>query len=326
MEIGATAEGRAITLVHPDANQLISSKFLLVEDRFFSIFAADGKTLGRPACEACLYLQSMLFYNTRSVFVNNSESWRRSGRSEAFSLLELLVVMAIMVVMMALMAPAFIQIKGAGDVTKAAYDVAGVLENARAYATANNTYVWVGFFEEDQSKTDRTAGVGRIVLSVVASKDGTVIYTASAAIDPTRLVQINKPVKIDNVHLKTAGATFPIGTGTGTTFDTRPAVDATDGTAQIGDTSPPDSQTPFQYPVGSPAPTAQYTFKKAIQFSPRGEASVTSFKAPATKYQPRAIVEIGLQPTHGNAVDVNSKNVVAVQVTGIVSNVKIYRR
>ena len=274
----------------------------------------------------------MLFCNIHSVLVKNSESWRRFGRSCAFTLLELLVVMAIIMVMTALMIPAFTQIKGAGDVTKAAYDVAGVLENARAYATANNTYVWVGFFEEDQSKTDRTAGIGRIVLSVVASKDGTVIYTTLAPIDPTRLVQINKLVKIDNVHLKTAGATFPIGTGgtnsTGTaiTFDTRPAVDATDGTAQIGDSSPPASPTPFQYPVGSPAPAAQYTFTKAIQFSPRGEASVTSFIAPATKYQPRAIVEIGLQPTHGNAVDVNSKNVVAVQVTGMVSNVKIYRR
>jgi hypothetical protein len=131
-------------------------------------------------------------------------------------------------------------------------------------------------------------------------------------------------VKIDNAHLKTAGdSSFPIGSGAGDdaggAFETRPAVGGT--TAQIGDTSPGDSQAPFQYPVGDPVPSARYTFRKALQFSPSGEVRVNDASQPL-----QTIVEIGLQPTHGAVVDTNNTNVAAVQITGITGNVKIYRR
>src|SRR5438094_790665 len=71
----------------------------------------------------------------------------------AFSLVELLVVIGIMVLLAALMAPAFTSIKFAGDVTSGSYIVKGVLEQARTYAMTNNTYTWVGFFEEDASQS-----------------------------------------------------------------------------------------------------------------------------------------------------------------------------
>src|ERR1700682_1417771 len=114
-----------------------------------------------------------------------------------------------------------------------------------------------------------------------------------AAIDPTRLTQLGKLSKIENVHL----ATFADGTGTGSAFDTRPPV--TYNTARIGDTTPPNaSLTPFQYPVGNPAPVAQYTFVKAIQFGPTGETRIDN-----NNYSLKTAAEIGLQPTHGTAVD-----------------------
>ena len=50
------------------------------------------------------------------------------------------------------MAPAFTYIKGGTDVTSAAYTIKGVLDTARTYAKANNTYTWVGFYEEDVSQ------------------------------------------------------------------------------------------------------------------------------------------------------------------------------
>src|SRR6266446_7876636 len=68
-------------------------------------------------------------------------------RSRGFTLIELLVVMAIILILMVLVAPAFTSLKSAGDVTSAAYTVKGVLDQARTYAMANNTYTWVGFFE-----------------------------------------------------------------------------------------------------------------------------------------------------------------------------------
>ena len=77
---------------------------------------------------------------------------------------------------MVLVAPAFTTIKSGGDATSAAYTIKGVLDTARTYAKANNTYVWVGFFEEDGSipsaSPTATPGNGRIVMSIVASKDG----------------------------------------------------------------------------------------------------------------------------------------------------------
>src|SRR5437773_6640729 len=109
----------------------------------------------------------------------------------------MLVVMAIILILMVLLAPAFTSLKPAGDVTSAAYTIKGVLEQARTYAMANHTYTWVGFYEEDASTAPTnpaTAGTGRLVMSIVASKDGTIVYDPSnpAKIDTTKLIQVGK--------------------------------------------------------------------------------------------------------------------------------------
>lgn len=245
-------------------------------------------------------------------------------RTRAFSLIELLVVMGIVAMLSVLVVPAVIGLKSAGDVTNAAYTVSDVLQQARSYALANNTYAWVGFFEEDASQPSMTparVGIGRIVLSVVASKDGTQIYpgslsSGSGAIDPRRLTQVGKLIRIDNMHL----ASFDDGTGRGTTFDARPPVRLS--TARIGDDTPPDpSLSPFQYPVGNPAPTAQYTFTKAVQFGPRGEARINN-----NNFSLKPVAEVGLRPARGATVDMNTPNVAAIQFTGIAGNISIFRR
>src|SRR5436305_11648800 len=73
---------------------------------------------------------------------------RRRG---AFTLMEMMVVMGIIATLMALLAPAFTTIKGGTDVTSTAYTIKGALDQARTYAKANNTYTWVGFYEENVS-------------------------------------------------------------------------------------------------------------------------------------------------------------------------------
>jgi type II secretory pathway pseudopilin PulG len=256
-------------------------------------------------------------------------------RSKSFTLLELLVVIGIIGLLLVLLAPAFTYIRGGNDVTSAAYTIKDVLDTARTYAKANNTYTWVGFFEEpapDPSTSPATSGTGRIVMSIVASKDGTMVYTGNlgspVTLDPdsTTLTQVGKLTKVDNVHLKT----FAAGTGTppADTFDTRPAFAST--ASQIGDTTPPNPELTFHYPVGSLSP--QYTFgpgpptndpnnKWVIQFSPRGEGVVCN-----NNYTMASVSEIGVQPTHGTTVDTNSTNSVAIQFTGFGGNVKIYRK
>ena len=56
------------------------------------------------------------------------------------TLVELLVVIGIIGVLLVLIAPAFTGIKSGTDVTSAAYTIKGVLDTARTYANANDTY------------------------------------------------------------------------------------------------------------------------------------------------------------------------------------------
>src|SRR2546421_468490 len=120
-----------------------------------------------------------------------------SCNQSGFTLIEMMVVIAIIAILMALIAPAFTSLKGASDVTSAAYTIKGVLDQARTYAMANSTYTWVGFYEENvsnpSSPNSSTPKIGRVVMSIVASNDGTIIYTSSSpgTIDPTRLLQVS---------------------------------------------------------------------------------------------------------------------------------------
>ena len=265
-------------------------------------------------------------------------------KPHAFTLVELVVVVAIAAVMTALVVPAFTNLKGSNDLTNAAYAIKGVLEQARAYARVNNTYAWVGFYEENGSigsTNPPTAGSGRLVISGIGSVDGTTVYSsAPGAMDPGRLIQLGKLVKIDNVHLPL----LAIGTGTGVTFDTRPALQfepiAGYNYSRLGElnAAPPNtapftnSQYPFQYPVGSPAPSAQYLFLKTLQFSPRGESRING-----NNYDVRRIVEIGLLQTHGRTVPAAANgagtstatydgNIIAIQISGLGGTIRLYRR
>jgi prepilin-type N-terminal cleavage/methylation domain-containing protein len=273
---------------------------------------------------------------------------KQRERKRAFTLLELLIVVAIIGLLLVLMAPAFTYIKGGTDVTSVAYTIKGVLDTARTYAKTNNTYTWIGFYEEDVSQPSVIPApdplcpgcVGRLVMSIVASKDGTYIYDPDATgtenfIDPTRLTQVGKLIKIDNIHLPL----FELGTGSGDTFDARPSpTPRTDaplsrfGELNSSPTAPTtNTKFPFQYPVGDPAPARQYRFRRTLRFSPTGECRINS------TYDVRTIVEVGLLQTHGSVTPPPRSgggtsfvtwdgNVAAVQITGFGGNVKIYRR
>ena len=266
---------------------------------------------------------------------------------KAFSLIELLVVIAIIVLVTAFIVPAFTSIKGSGDVTSAAYTIKGLLDQARTYAMSNNTYTWVGFYEEDASQgstNPATQGNGRVVISIVASRDGTTVYNPNSTTNPdpldlTRLIQVGKLVKVENVHL----AIFNDGLNTGETFDTRPAADTSFDQAclctntrssRFGDInltvpqSAPSTNTqfPFHYPLSAAFP-GQYRFNKTLQFNPRGESSINS------TYSVLRILEVGLIPTRGATVPTPTPspgmyggNIVAIQLTGYSGNVRVYRR
>jgi prepilin-type N-terminal cleavage/methylation domain-containing protein len=244
-------------------------------------------------------------------------------RSGAFTLIEMLVVMGIMALLMVLVAPAFTTLKSAGDVTDAAYTIKGLLDQARTYAKANNTFVWVGFKEvdvsNDASVTPQTNGTGRVAVAIVASKNGSRGYDVSNTSLPSpawtsynngaNLVAVSKLQHLENVHLA--------GTLTTSGNMARPSISSNNYV--IG--SAPASVTPFDWPLGSALNAGQYSFQKVINFDPQGVARIqysTNSDAIA------AYTEIGLQQTHGTTVS-SSTNVVAIQLGGVGGSVTIYR-
>ena len=235
-----------------------------------------------------------------------------SRSTKAFSLLELLVVIAIILILAAMVTPVMNSTGGAGNLTAGAYQVAEILERARAYAMANNTYVWVGFYEEDAGTTTPTStpppytGKGQIVLATVTSLDGTKIDAATGNLTLARIAPIDRVVKIQSLHLTDLGA--PLG-GDPKSLNGRPNDPATDRQS-LSSESANKAILPFA--------VQNYTFYKTIRFTPRGEASINGQDL-------IRVGEIGLRPTHGTTVDTNTPNVAAVQFTGIGGNVRIYR-
>lgn len=238
---------------------------------------------------------------------------RRSG----FSLVELLVVMGIIVLMAALIIPAMNTIKGGGDLTKTASDLSDLIQQGRAYAMGNNTYVYLGLKEVDQMSGNYTDGKGQIIAAIIASKTGQRPFATSNSTTPSALsnntndvTALSRLQRFDNTHL--AGSVSEINTAGGMTNM------ATANTADLGAT---DAATTFQWPIGNP----KTTFNKVIEIDPQGVARLQSASVTSLD-QIQGWIEIPLQPSKGSAgVAENEKNAAAVQVDGMTGNVQIFR-
>jgi prepilin-type N-terminal cleavage/methylation domain-containing protein len=227
--------------------------------------------------------------------------------SRGFSLVELLVVLGIIAILTSLLLLSVSGMKGSQNLTKATYDIQGVLDQARTMAMATSTYTWVGFFEESAANPG-VAGTGQVVISVVSSSDGTKLNvapspTGSTELTVSSLTQVAKLMKIANLHLTTLTAAAVA----------RPSVPA--ATYQVASPSFSNFYY-FVYPLTAASPT--YTFTNIIQFDPQGDATRIADV-------PTQAMEIGLQPTNGTTVATASANAAAIQIAGIGGHVTIYR-
>jgi prepilin-type N-terminal cleavage/methylation domain-containing protein len=264
---------------------------------------------------------------------------RGSEGTRGFTLFELLIVVGIIGLLLVLIAPAFTSIKSGSDFSNAVYGIQGLLENARTYAKANRTYVFVGFAEVDASVSPSVSpqvatGYGRVAVAAVASKDGTrqVQYTSATPASDwsnnynngSHLVALGKLQTYENLHFKLVD----FGSWTPTDHpNSKMARYQPTGTAYTLGNSGSTSVTPFTWPLGSPLGSGQYRFDKVINFDPTGIARI----ATATNEDSIAhLMEIDLQQTHGTVTptpptDQDVGNHAVVQLGTTDGAVRVYR-
>jgi prepilin-type N-terminal cleavage/methylation domain-containing protein len=260
----------------------------------------------------------------------------RSGRKfSGFTLVELLTVMSITTILLLLITSGLKSAFGTAFGSEA-NDLASTLVRARAYAMANNTYVYVGIAEVSAatpSASTQTAGNGRIGVVVVATNDGSRGYdpttTSSSTALPqspafagTQLVVVSPLRHFDNVHITpltatsitALGASYPIA---GTTGNTIPYYD-------LATSSPVASvsKTTFTWPLTG----SQYAFGSnpgsVIQFNPEGQAQIITGANTDSYLQ---WIQIDLVPTHGTSVPATLSNQTSILIDGASGSVSIYR-
>jgi hypothetical protein len=266
------------------------------------------------------------------------------------------VVVGVIVLMMSLAVPAFNSIRGGTDFTSAVYDISGVLDQARAFAMANNTFVLVGLMETNSNlgtnATPQVSGTGRIAMAVIASKDGTRPYqtlldnshdgnspnlTAAAAVTGSggAFTAVTKLYTFSNLHIVDLQGDSPQVPTTGNMV--RPSVSQY---YDIGNTTSCVSATPFAWPLGTAIngkPVPQYSFAQGpgqgvvIEFDPQGSARIITTQGnsgPLLDAIPQQI-ELGLEPARGDSfAKLTSETVgqmAAIQIDGMSGAVQIYR-
>jgi prepilin-type N-terminal cleavage/methylation domain-containing protein len=251
------------------------------------------------------------------------KSQRSHKSSGGFSLIEMLAVMAIMSIMATI---TFIGVEGLA--TKEGYgqeifQIAYTFDQARAYALANNTYVFVGITEVDGTQSasvnPQASGYGRVAMAVVASMDGTRMYD-QGSLTPTNLTPVVLVQHYDNIHMADFSAiSMPTSGGM-----VRPVVSAN---YSLANSDCNTQNLSFNWPLTG---TPKYTFSKVVSFDPTGVATLLPNTYSVASSGIVTTMELGLQPAHGNQyppLPTNQATGVqaAIQVDGVSGSVELYQ-
>jgi Tfp pilus assembly protein FimT len=238
--------------------------------------------------------------------------------------LELLVVLAILTILATVTIPSISGLNRSGRFNQGLSQITGVLEEARSYAVAQNTYVWVAFYPVDASQltgpqTDPSGD--HLIVATYASNDGTdpinwtsgtyaIPYTA-----PTGTV-ISPILKVQNLtQLRMA----PGGNGIAyLNFNTGVLP-----SAMTGGEASPASNIVFSYPLPptgmilsqQPLPPGAAPIS-VIEFTPSGSAQVGAGLA--------GVVRVDFQPMKSASL-VDDNNIASLGINGLMGLATRYR-
>ena len=202
------------------------------------------------------------------------------------------------------MALAVISIKAmpgvSGRFNHAVTETTGILEQARQYAVAQNTYVWVLF------APDSTADSTNLNIAVVASKDGLDPAAGAASYNygtapSASLELINSAVTQPQIIMREAGQF------TAAKIPTLPSIASASNSVASG---------PYEFMVQIPRQTGATKFTQAIQFTPTGQVR----NGPGVV----DLVEFGLQPLKGAKVT-DEDNIAVIRINGLTGQSRVYR-
>lgn len=226
-------------------------------------------------------------------------------RSKGFTLVELLVVMAMIAILSFLAIPAISSLLGSENVSRHVAELSDLMEVAREYATANNTYVWVAFYPSTSPN-----GVSSVSVAALASNDGTDPSSGNwpaysyGTVPNAQISLISKILTLQQISILGAGSV---------------SVDTLPPTPVI--TSPDPGHSFAMYPAGFfslvlPGTSTPLTFTNAIEFLPSGQVRNSS--------SPIAVIDLDVEPLKGNVPD--TKNVVVLRINGLTGQTVVYRQ
>lgn len=235
------------------------------------------------------------------------------------------MVIVIVLVMAALTIPAIRGLTEADSFNGSLSQIAGILEQARAYATGQNTYVWVAFYPVTSTAVNASGG-DQLFVAVFASSDGTnplsnsLGVTAASYVVPsnvlgTNVSQVFKVSRFKQIRLAMAT------TSNGYTYFSQSQIASLPSLSTTP--SAPAQQPQLLYvlnahgiTLGNQTPPSTLAPPVSIvQFSPQGSAQVAQNLADE--------IEIDFEPMSGSVVD--TKNLAALRINGLTGLTTIYR-
>lgn len=213
-----------------------------------------------------------------------------SRKQRGFSLVELMCVIAIISVMASITWPSIVGLVSGNRLTNNAYELGGLIQQARAAALTEHTYVWLGF-----STTTQNGSPSLVVASVMGNSG------LSTDLQTSNYQLAFKPVILRGVSVATA-----------TNYSALPGLDETHNTDVASQT--------YSFQMNALG-AANTQFSDVIVFGPDGQAYLPTSTG-ALGSAPVQCVGVGLNAAPAS-VDLRT---VAVQVRGLSGQVSVFQQ